>query len=629
MPALGLRQPQTVGFKRREMLHRAGPYHGTNSSGGSDVVDFLATPFLWVVVTIALYVVAYWGYGKWVDRNVWRSDAKRVTPAHMYMDGVEYFPTSRYVLWGYQFKSVAALGPILGPFIGITYGWLPALLWIIGGNFFIGWLQDYGAMMLSVRKEGRSFGPITYEFTGARGRVNLLAFVLFYLVIISATFIALIAAFWNSFPGTFVATVGILLAGLLCGQLLYRIKMNVFAVTGIGLALVVLSIYLGVLLPVRLPWGVWNIPVWAAVCAVILYAAAVLPTPTFIQPTNYLAFYPAYAAIILILVGALVTPFTNIAVQMPAGPFLMDPQGILGPIWPILFVAIACGAISGWHSLVSSSSSSKQLDVETDALPVGGGAMLSEGLLALASLIAYMILAPSFFVGRTNVAAWVQGAVNLTTPFLGGLTAPVLTTFFGLVLIIYALTVQALVTRFFRLVAGETWSEGRFHVFGNKHVSTVVGLAIPWGFAVSGSWWALWLYFGGANQLLAGLAIMLITIHLARVRAPTKYSLIPGIFMIVTTLSALLWQTWIFTNSVLLYLQNDPTWVLRNVRPPINTSQYVLVAVAINAVFVAVGAILFLVGLSMSIRLFRSYRTSMAEARTRAPAAADGGELER
>jgi carbon starvation protein len=542
---------------------------------------------------------------------------------------VEYFPVSRYVLWGYQFKSVAALGPILGPFIGITFGWLPALLWIIGGNFFIGWLQDYGSMMLSVRKEGRSFGPITYEFTGAKGRTNLLAFVLFYLIIISATFIALIASFWNAFPGTFVATLGILLAGLLCGQLLYRMKMNVFAVTGIGLAIVVLSIYLGVLFPISLPWGVWNLPVWAFICAIILYAAAVLPTPMFIQPTNYLAFYPAYAAIILILVGAVITPFTNTTIQMPAGPFLFDPQGILGPIWPILFVAIACGAISGWHSLVSSSSSSKQLDIETDALPVGGGAMLSEGLLALASLIAYMVLAPSFFAGRTNVTAWVQGAVVLTTPILGGLTAAVLRTFFGLVLIIYALTVQALVTRFFRLVAGETWGESRFKALGNKHVSTVVGLGVPWGFAVSGSWWALWLYFGGANQLLAGLAIMLITIHLARVRAPTRYSLIPGVFMVVTTLSALVWQTGTFLYSVWAYIQKDNTWVLRNVRGPIATDPNLLiVAVAINAIFVIVGAVLFAVGVSMAIRLFRSYSRSVAEARGKAPAAADGGTRE-
>src|SRR5256712_11004742 len=320
-------------------------------------------------------------------------------------------------------------------------------------------------MMMSVRKEGRSFGPITYEFTGARGRTNLLAFVLFYLIIISAAFIALIASFWNAFRSTFIATIGILFAGLLCGQLLYRVKMNVFAVTGIGLVLVVASIYLGVLFPLpsaaSWPFGVWNLPFWAFIAAIILYLAAILPTPTFIQPTNYLAFYPAYAAIILLLIGALATPFTNIQVQMPAGPIWFNSD--FGPLWPILFVAIACGAISGWHSLVSSSSSAKQLDIETDALPVGGGAMLSEGLLALVSLIAYMVLAPGSF-GAGNYPSWVDGATRLTTPFLGGLTQPVLTTFFGLVLVIYALTVQALVTRFFRLVAAETWSEGRFHV---------------------------------------------------------------------------------------------------------------------------------------------------------------------
>src|SRR5438309_5964145 len=222
--------------------------------------------------------------GIWqVDRPERVAVGRQEGDARAHVHGrVEYFPVSRYVLWGYQFKSVAALGPILGPFIGVTFGWLPALIWIIGGNFFIGWLQDYGSMMLSVRKEGRSFGPITYEFTGARGRTNLLAFVLFYLVIISAAFIALIATFWNSFKGTtFVPTIGILLTGLPCGQLLYRVKMNVFAVTAIGLALVALSIYLGPILPVVLPWGSWNVAVWAGICVLILYLASVLPTPTF------------------------------------------------------------------------------------------------------------------------------------------------------------------------------------------------------------------------------------------------------------------------------------------------------------------------------------------------------------
>src|SRR6266498_1651976 len=147
------------------------------------MADLLGTPFLWVVIAIGLYGVAYWGYGRWVDRNVWRSDAKRTTPAHMYTDGVEYFPVSKYVLWGYQFKSVAALGPVLGPFIAIQFGWLPALLWIVVGNFFIGWLQDYGAIMVSVRNEGRSFGPISHILAGPEARTTLLGFLLFYLFI--------------------------------------------------------------------------------------------------------------------------------------------------------------------------------------------------------------------------------------------------------------------------------------------------------------------------------------------------------------------------------------------------------------------------------------------------------------
>ena len=302
---------------------------------------------------------------------------------------------------------------------------------------------------------------------------------------------------------------------------------------------------------------------------------------------------------------------------------------LFSPDYSILFVAIACGAISGWHSLVSSSSTSKQLDIETDALPVGGGAMLSEGLLALASLIAYMVLAPSYFVGHTNVASWVQGAWLITQPFLGSLTYPFMTTFFGLVLVIYAITVQALVTRFFRMVAAETWGEGRFRPLGNKYAATGIGLLVPYGFAISGSWWALWLYFGGANQLLAGLAIMLITIHLARVKAPTLYSLIPGIFMVITTLAALIWETWTFFNAVLQYIAGNVKPVLGNVRAPINTAPYAVEALAVNAVFVIVGAILFLVGLSMAIKLFRSYSRSRAEAKAPEVAAADGGHLEK
>jgi len=578
------------------------------------------SPFWLVALALIAYYVAYRVYGKWYDRTVWRPDPNRTTPAHMYMDGVEFFPVNRYVLWGYQFKSVAALGPILGPFIAITYGWLPAFLWIVLGNFFIGWLQDYGAIMVSVRNEGRSFGPISYEFTGAAGRSTLLYFILFYLWIISATFIFLIATFWNIFPSTFVATLGILVTGVLVGQMLYRYKMPITTITIIALILVVVSIWLGMRLPTPKDFlGPWTLAFWAAVTGVILYLASILPMPTFIQPVNYVAFFPAYLAIVLILLGALISPLTGVVLQQPAWKTAYAP--FVGPIWPILFVAIACGAISGWHSLVGSSSTSKQLDIEPDAHPVGAGAMLSEGMLALASVTAYMVLSPDELKGMTNIGAWVLGATKLTAPYLGGdASKAVLTTFFGLTLVIYALTVQTLVTRFWRLVAGEIFGESPL---GQKHVATFIGLLIPWIFAVSGSWINLWLYFGGSNQLMAGLAIMLITIHLARVKAPTIYTLAPATFMIVTTLSALAVQTFYFFQATMYGLANGkphPAFV----RPPLD--QYPGVAVFLNGVFVLVGAILFILGIRMAVLTYQAY--GRFRAAPAAPAPVAGGSKE-
>lgn len=574
----------------------------------------MTSPAWMVLVALVAYAIAFWGYGKWFDRVVWKPDPKRTTPAHMYTDGVEYFPVTKYVLWGYQFKSVAALGPILGPFIAINYGWAPALAWIVLGNFFIGWLQDYGAIMLSIRNSGRSFGPITYEFTGNAGRNTLLGFILFYLLIISATFIYFIALFWHIFPATFAATVGILLVGVGAGQMLYKMKSNVVTTTILAIVATAIVIWLAAAVPgLQTPQGAWpptpqaaaggiagnySLLIWGLVASVILYAASVLPLPTFIQPVNYVAFFPTFLAIVLILVGALVSNATGVKLEQPAWIGFW-PQGSPGPMWPLMFVAIACGSISGWHSLVSSSSTSKQLDVETDAHPVGAGAMLSEGLLALASLAAYMIIPRGQLAG--NVGGWVAGAVKFTAPFLGGAgAAPFLRAYFGVVLILYALTVQTLVTRFWRLVSTEVF-QGPLAVLGQKHVATFIGLLVPLAFAVTGSWNNLWLYFGGSNQLLAGLALMLITIHLARVKSPSVYTLIPATFMIVTTLAAIAWQV------VRVYW---PAFVTGKTLVQYPFSQFPAFARTMDGIFVVVGAILFLLGITMAWRTYAAYANS-------------------
>ncbi len=582
----------------------------------------LDTPFLFVLVALIAYAIAYLWYGKWFDRNVWKSDPARTTPAHMYLDGVEYFPVSKYVLWGYQFKSVAALGPILGPFIAIQYGWLPALLWIVLGNFFIGWLQDYGSVMVSVRNQGKSFGPISYEFTGAGGRNTLLWFVMFYLLIISAVFIYLIAVFWNIFPGVFWATTGVFLTGVIVGRLLYQYRVGIMPVTLIALALVAASIIAAIYMqfPAKDFLGVWTVPFWAAVCLVFLYLAAMLPMPTFIQPVNFVAFFPAFGAVLLIIIGALLSPITGIHLTQPAWKTWF-PSEAVGPIWPILFVAIACGAISGWHSLVGSSSTSKQLDIETDAHPVGAGAMLSEGLLGLASLAAYMIVAPEV-IAKGNVGAWVAGATSLTGGYLPFIGSAALTAFFGMSLVIFAITVQALVTRFWRLVAAEVTSGSSVAWFGHKQIATVVGLAIPWVFAVTGSWINLWLYFGGANQLLAALALWLISIHFARTKAPSRYTLIPAVFMTVTTIAALVYQTYIFGKAGLGMTKpivTAGTWI----GLPENAGA----AQAFNLMFAVVGAILVILGVRMTMYVvdaFRRFGGTGAPAMSAQPA--EGGD---
>lgn len=584
----------------------------------------MATPFGFVLFGLIAYAIAYQIYGKWYDRTVWKPDPNKTTPAHMYTDGVEYFPVTKYVLWGYQFKSVAALGPILGPFIALQYGWLPAAIWIILGNFFIGWLQDYGSIMLSIRNQGRSFGPITYEFTGASGRSTLLGFILFYLVIISATFIFLIAKFWNIFPGAFTATLAITATGLFAGYLMYKRRANVGAVTLLSLVLMVVSVYLGTIPALQVKanaFGDWSTAFWAAVCCAFLYAASILPLPTFIQPLNYISFFPTFIGVLLIIAGALISPLTGVALKQPAYVGFM-PGGMegVGPMWPILFVAIACGAISGWHSLAGASSTAKQLDVETDGHPVGAGAMLSEGLVALASVAAYMVLDKASALKLTNIGAWVEGAQLLTVKFLGFTGPAFMQTFFAVVLVLFAITVQALVTRFWRLVSSEVAGQGAFAVFGQKHVATFVGLLLPWILAITGSWNNIWLYFGGSNQLLAGLALMLITIHLARTKAPSRYTLVPAIFMIVTTLAALLWQTYKFGVAFTRDLSATSATIAKVTLVSAPLNKYVAAAAALDGLSVLIGLVLLILGIRMSILTFQSYASARSGGVTAAPA---------
>lgn len=574
------------------------------------------TPSLYVLAVLVLYAVAYIVYSKWIDRNVWQSDASKPTPAHVYLDGVEFFPVGRYVLYGFQFKSVAALGPIVGPIIAVSvWGWLPALIWILLGNFFIGWVQDYSAMMLSVRNEGRSFGPLAYELLGDRPRTVLLGYLLFYFILITAAFVFVLASVLNTTPGSGIALIGLIITAVLTGQLIYRVKMNILAVTGIAIVLMAVSIAAGTL--VRVPAvdflgkGIPTLAFWALMVAIVLFIGSIVSLPSFIAPMNYVAFFPTLGAVVLVIIAGLLTPATGVTfAQVPFKGLFGDEVKFFesaGPIWPLLFVTIACGAISGWHSLVSSGISSRQLDIETDARPVGAGGMLTEGLVALSAFSAVAVLAAP----RAVAGDYVAGAVSLTVPIFTEAARSTLSVFFALFLLLMGITVQTLITRYWRVVSGELFGgkAGAVRLFGQKHIATIIGLAIPVAFTLTGSWINLWVFFGGTNQLLAGFALAMVGVYLVKVKRANWYVKYPALFMIPTTLGALLWEAWVFGRAVIL----DKPLAAQG---PLVTMAGKGAAAVANVGSVIVGLATFVLGSLMAYYLLKAY------ARWRVPAVA-------
>ncbi|MFN7105750.1 MAG: carbon starvation protein A [Pyrobaculum sp.] len=579
----------------------------------------LDTPAPYVLLGLVLYFLTYHLYAKRIDKKIWESDPNRPTPAKLYFDGVEYFPVSRYVLFGYQFKSVAALGPIVGPLTAVLFfGWVPALIWVILGNIFIGWVQDYSSMMMSLRNEGRSMGPITYKLLGDRARKILLAYLIFYLLIITAVFEWVIIDVFNRVPGTFTAVLFVFLGGIVFGMLIFRMRMDVLIATLIALAIVFAGYFMVVYIPaLKAPStnfldppsffkehgfnpaltypGTLTLLFWLLVLSIIYYIAAVTPMPKFLLPTVYVGYLPSIIALVLVLMAAIFTPVTGLTIQQASAKDLFvdplrNPQG--GPIWPILFVTVACGAISGWHSLVSSGLTPKQLEYETDALPVGGGAMMTEGAVALSSIAAVMVLAQP----PAGAAAYVQGATLLTTKLLG-VPDVFMNILYGIFVAVMGLITSMLFIRVFRLVMAELFED---KPLGNKYISPLIILLIAGFVAFVGSWTNLWIYFGGSNQLLAGLALLLIAIFLASVKKPTAYVFVPGIFMTVTTLAAVAWETYVYG---LYAVMNKPIGV-QSAAAALYGSGVVSITNLLSAVF---GAVLLILGILMTYYLITGW----------------------
>jgi len=504
--------------------------------------------------------VGYGVYARTINRSVVQPDAKKATPAKMYMDGVDFTPANRNVLFGYQFKSIAALGPILGPIIAVQWGWLPALLWIVIGTSFIGWVQDYGSIVLGVREEGQSFGALSYRLVSPRSRMILITFIYFYLWLIMGSFGTTVGFTLLTNPVVPLGVIIVILVGILAGQMTYKWKQDIILTSVVTVVLAFLGIWLGTLpFAKNLFSAILGIAggqasptlfltitqaklIGSLLVVIFCYFGAVLPIWRWAQPINYVSFWIVSLGILGGIVGLLIWhPGTGnfpIFTQFNIG---------IGPLWPMLFVTIACGAISGWHSLVSSSGTARQLEKETDALYVGGGAMFLEMVFAIVAFLTATVAFGTYdgYVkaggGAAPAAVFSAGLATFMNQW--GLNIDFGKAYGGVFLTLMALTIMHLVVRFMRVASAEALGD-KIPVIKNVHVGTVIALLLTLLLIWIVPFLQIWAVFGAANQLMASLALLLITLWLMSKGKQYLWTLIPFVFMFVTTVAALLYKAY-------------------------------------------------------------------------------------
>jgi carbon starvation protein len=521
-----------------------------------------------LIISLVGIGVGYFLYAKSIDRAVIQPDNSKTTPARMYMDGVDFTPANRNVLFGYQFKSVAALGPIVGPIVAVRWGWLPALLWIVLGTMFIGWVQDYASIVVGVREEGQTFGALSFRLISKRARTILLIFIYAYLLLIMAAFGKIVGFDLMTNPAVPLGVLLVMALGMLAGHMTYKLKMDILVTTGITVILAFVGIWIGTAGPIKslftainggtaspILFGsvTWAQFLWSVVVLVLCYLGATMPIWRWAQPINYVAFWIVFLGILGGTIGMIVW-HPAIPADFPAVASFegkLGTLGPLGPLWPLLFVTIACGAISGWHSLVSSSGTARQLENEADALYVGGGSMFLEMFLATLSL-----LCATVGVGYEKYVALVaKGAnggvfANGLAAFLAKIGIPVS---FGLpygsvFLTLMALTIMYLVVRFMRVASAEFLGDA-VPVIRNTAVGTIVALVLSAVMIWTGFWTYVWILFGGSNQLMASLALLIISLWLKSKGKNYLWAFVPFIFMFITSIAALLDTAWLVIGA--------------------------------------------------------------------------------
>lgn len=559
-----------------------------------------------LLIGIVAIVLGYFWYARTINKAIIQPDANKATPARMYMDGVDFIPANRNVLFGYQFKSIAALGPILGPIVAVQWGWLPALLWIVLGTFFIGWVQDYSSIILGVREEGKSFGALSYQLISPRSRGILITFIYFYLWLIMGAFGVQVGFNLLTNPAVPLGVIIVILLGILAGQMTYKWRQDIILTSVLTVVLSFAGIWLGtqpfakdILAAILGTAGGATSPtlflsvtqaklVGSLLVVIICYFGAVLPIWRWAQPINYVAFWIVFLGILGGVIGLIIwRPGMG---DFPA--FTTFTVTGLGPLWPILFVTIACGAISGWHSLVSSSGTARQLESETDALFVGGGSMFLEMFFASIAFLTATVAFGSFEGYKAAGGAAAVFSKGLATFMNQWGLDRLLGEGFGMAygsvfLTLMALTIMYLVVRFMRVASAEALGAA-IPVMRNTHVGTIVALLLTLALIWLVPFLQIWVVFGAANQLMASLALLLITLWLMSKGKNYKWTFYPFIFMFVTTIGALLYKAY---EAFFLLLPKAATFEVILANIIIGVVSLVLIVAAVILAYDAMGAI--------------------------------------
>jgi len=522
-----------------------------------------------MVLAFAGYIIMYQFYGKYIGSKIFALSGDVKTPSQEFEDGHDYVPTKKEIIFGHHFTSIAGTGPIVGPAIAIIWGWVPAMLWIFLGSIVMGAVHDFGALIISMRNQGKSISEYTAKYVNDRTKFLFFLIVFLELWIVIAIFGLVIAIIFSMYPQSVLAVWVEVPIAIFLGYLIYQKGKNAMTWSIYAIIAMYVCVFLGPYLPFNMP-AIAGIPatgVWTIVLLAYAFIASVLPVTTLLQPRDFINSHQLIIAMALLVLGVLFTAFGgNLEIVAPA--VQMSPAKA-PPMWPFLFITIACGAISGFHALVSSGTSAKQVRDERDSLFVGYGSMLMEGTLATLVVIA---VAAGIGLGYTTkagetlsgVAAWtthysswaaaaglgskisafVDGAANMIMTL--GIPKQFTLAIMAVFVASFAGTTLDTATRIQRYVIGELGSSINLPALNNRWVGTAVAvvtaliLAIASGADGKGAL-KLWPLFGAVNQTLAALALIIITLYL-KARGGLKWMIagLPAIFMSVMTIWAVI-----------------------------------------------------------------------------------------